>query len=97
MKKQLLFMLILFFIILIGCNVKGEYDIKGTVIDVGSNSILVEDEKLGLIWLSLPEGSDIKTFEKGQTVAVWTDGKIRESYPLQATTLNIEVIKLKTG
>ncbi|WP_396954228.1 DUF3221 domain-containing protein [Neobacillus niacini] len=54
---------------------------------------MVEDEKLGLIWLSLPEGSDIKTFEKGQTVAVWTDGKIRESYPLQGTALNIEIIK----
>lgn len=93
MKKQLLFTLILFFIILTGCNVKGEYDIKGTVIDVESSSILVEDEKLGLIWLSLPEGSDIKTFEKGQTVAVRTDGKIRESYPLQGTALNIEVIK----
>ncbi|MDR7078893.1 hypothetical protein J2Y03_003950 [Neobacillus niacini] len=48
---------------------------------------------MGLIWLSLPEGSDIKTFEKGQTVAVWTDGKIRESYPLQGTALNIEIIK----
>ncbi|WP_045518301.1 DUF3221 domain-containing protein [Neobacillus niacini] len=93
MKKQLIFALILFFIVLTSCNLKGEYDIKGTVIDVEGSSILVEDEKLGSIWLSLPKGSDIKTFEKGQTVAVWTDGKIRESYPLQGTALNIEVIK----
>jgi Protein of unknown function (DUF3221) len=93
MKKQLIFTLISFFIILTGCNVKGEYDIKGTVIDVESSSILVEDEKLGLIWLSLPEKSDNKIFEKGQTVAVWTDGKIRESYPLQGTALKIEVLK----
>lgn len=93
MKKQQILTLILFFIVLTGCNVKGEYDIKGTVIDVESSSILVEDGKLGLIWFSLPEGSKSKTFEKGQTVAVWSDGKIRESYPLQGTALNIEVIK----
>jgi hypothetical protein len=93
MKKFLFFSFILFSIILTGCNVKGEYDIKGIVMEVESSSILVEDEKLGLIWLSLPEKSDSKNFEKGQTVTVWTDGKIRESYPLQGTALNIEVIK----
>lgn len=93
MKKFLFFSFILFSIILTGCNVKGEYDIKGTVMEVERSSILVEDEKLGLIWLSLPEGSDSKNFEKGQSVTVWTDGKIRESYPLQGTALNIEVIK----
>jgi predicted small secreted protein len=93
MKKYLIFSFILFSIILTGCNVKGEYDIKGTVMEVERSSILVEDAKLGLIWLSLPEGSDSKNFEKGQSVAVWTDGKIRESYPLQGTALNIEVIK----
>jgi len=84
----------LFFIALTGCSVKGEYDIKGTVIEVDKNgSILVQDAKLGLIWLSLPEAADIKTFREGQTVAVWTDGKVRESYPLQGTALNIEIIK----
>lgn len=93
MKYYLIFLFLLFFIVLTGCNVKGEYDIKGTVIEVESSSILVEDENVGLIWLSLPEGSDIKIFEKGQTVAVWTDGKIKESYPLQGTALNIEIIK----
>ena len=100
MKKYILFTAILSFLLLAGCNthkgdIKGEYDIKGTVTEVNQDGrgILVEDENLGLIWLSLPEGSDIKTFEKGQTVAVWTDGKVRESYPLQGTALNIEIIK----
>jgi hypothetical protein len=93
MKKYLIFSFILFSIILTGCNVKGEYDIKGPVIEVESSSILVKDEKLGLIWLSLPDGTEGRDFEKGQTVAVWTDGKVRESYPLQGTVLNIEVIK----
>lgn len=95
MKKHHIFVFILLFIVLSGCtnDVKGEVDIKGMITEVGDQRILVEDEKQGLIWLSLPEGSDIKTFEKGQTVAVWTDGKIRESYPLQGTALNIEIIK----
>ena len=93
MKNFLFFLFFLFFIVLTGCNVKGEYDIKGTVIDVERSSILVEDEKLGLISLSLPKGSDINTFDKGQTVTVWTDGKIRESYPLQGTAINIEIIE----
>lgn len=82
------------FITLTSCSVKGEYDIKGTVLEVDhTGRILVEDKKLGLIWLSLPEASDIKAFKEGQTVAVWTDGKVRESYPLQGTALNIEVIE----
>jgi hypothetical protein len=94
MKKLQIFTLILFFIALTGCNIKGEYDIKGTVIEVDkAGSILVEDEKLGLIWLSLPETTDLTILKKGQKVAVWTDGKIRESYPLQGTALDIEVIK----
>jgi hypothetical protein len=93
MKKYLIFSFILLFILLTRCNVKGEYDIKGKVIEVESSSILVKDERLGLIWLSLPDGTDGRDFEKGQTVAVWTDGKVRESYPLQGTALNIEVIK----
>ncbi|WHY00030.1 DUF3221 domain-containing protein [Neobacillus sp. DY30] len=91
MKKSLIFLFL--FILLTACNAKGEHDIKGKVMDVENNSILVEDETLGLIWLSLPEESTSKTFEKGQTVAAWTDGKIRESYPLQGTALSIEVIK----
>jgi predicted small secreted protein len=93
MKKKLIFSFILFFLLLTGCNGKGEYDIKGTVMEVEHSSILVEDDKLGLIWLSLPDGTEGRDFEKGQSVAVWTDGKIRESYPLQGTALNIEVIK----
>lgn len=101
MKKFLHLTFILIFIALTGCNVNdgetdsnvnGDPDVTGTVNEVKSSSILVDDEKMGLIWLSLPKGSDIKNFEKGQSVAVWTDGKVRESYPLQGTALKIEVI-----
>lgn len=74
-------------------TVNGEPGIKGTVNEVQISSILVEEDKIGLIWLSLPDGTDGHDFEKGQTVAVWTDGKILESYPAQATALKIEVIK----
>ncbi len=95
MKKPLIIAFILLFIVLAGCSkdVKGEADIKGIITEVEDQRILVEDEKLGLIWLSLPDESDSKTFEKGQTVAVWTDGNIRESYPLQGTALHVELIK----
>jgi predicted small secreted protein len=95
MKKRLIFAIILLFIVLTGCgnDVKGEADIKGVISEVEDQRILVEDEKLGLIWLSLPDESDSKTFEKGQTVAVWTDGKVRESYPLQGTALHVEIRK----
>jgi Protein of unknown function (DUF3221) len=104
MKKSLLFTLIILSTTHTGCNIHDELDnkgsvnltvdsdITGTVNEVKSSGILVEDEKLGLIWLSLPEGSDSKNFEKGQSVAIWTDGKIRESYPLQGTALKIEVV-----
>jgi Protein of unknown function (DUF3221) len=105
MKKLLTFTFILYFSVQTGCNVTGDTEIKGTVTvnaepvikgavnEVQSSSILVEDEKIGLIWLSLPDGTDSHDFVKGQTVAVWTDGKIRESYPAQGTALKIEVIK----
>jgi hypothetical protein len=95
MKKRLIFAFILLFIVLSGCGneVKGQIDIKGIIAEVEDQRLLVEDEKLGLIWLSLPDGSDSKTFEKGQTVAVWTNGEVRESYPLQGTALHVEIIK----
>ena len=74
MKKYIIFTAVLSFFLLSGCiqksDVKGEFDIKGTVTDVSKDGrgILVEDEKLGLIWLTLPKGSDINTFEK------WSNG-----------------------
>jgi hypothetical protein len=77
LKKHLIFSFILIFLLLTGCNIKGEYDIKGTVMEVERSSILVEDEKLGLIWLTLPDGTDGQDFENGQTVEVWTDGNSR--------------------
>jgi hypothetical protein len=85
MKKLLTFTFILYFSVLTGCNITGDSEIKGTVTvngepgikgivnEVQSSNILVEDEKIGLIWLSLPDGTDGQVFEKGQTVAVWTD------------------------
>jgi len=86
------------FLILSGCGlaggnkVKGEYDLKGIITDIDTTGkrILVEDQKVGLVWISLPEGDKIESYQKNQTVVVWTDGKLRESYPMQATGLNIE-------
>ncbi len=98
MKKYLFIVFILCFFIA-GCNqkdgsIKGEYDIRGTITEVNTEGrkILVDDRKIGLVWISLHESGDITIYEIGQTVAVWTDGKIRESYPAQTNALNIEVL-----
>jgi hypothetical protein len=106
MKKLLILTFILYFSVLTGCNINGDTEteikgtftingepgIKGTVTEVQPSSILVEDEKIGLIRLSLPDGTHGQDFEKGQKVDVWTDGEIRESYPAQGNALKIEVI-----
>ena len=98
MKKFLFLVLILCFS-LAGCSqkdgsIKGEYDITGTITEVNTEGrqILVEDKKIGLVWISLHEGGDINLFQVGQTVAVWTDGKIRESYPAQTSALKIQIL-----
>jgi hypothetical protein len=98
MKKTLLFGFILLFF-LVGCSqkgasLKGEYDLTGVITEVNTegNQILVEDKHIGLVWISLLEGSDINVYQVGQTVAVWSDGKIRESYPAQTNALNIEIL-----
>jgi hypothetical protein len=98
MKRFLILVLILCFS-LVGCNQKdasskGEYDITGTITEVNTEGrqILVEDKKIGLVWISLPDNGDIKIYQVDQTVAVWTDGKIRESYPAQTNALNIEIL-----
>jgi hypothetical protein len=79
MKKLLISTFILYFSILAGCNVKdnteikgtvtvnGEPGIKGTVNEVQSSSILVKDEKIGLIRLSLPDGTHSQDFETIRT------------------------------
>jgi hypothetical protein len=98
MKRFLILVLILCFS-LVGSNQKdasskGEYDITGTITEVNTEGrqILVEDKKIGLVWISLPDNGDIKIYQVDQTVAVWTDGKIRESYPAQTNALNIEIL-----
>lgn len=96
MKKQVLLMLIVFFI-LAGCSgkeeaVKGEIDLKGliTEIDQAGNRILMEDKNKGLIWISLPESGNIDDYATGQEIVVWVDGEIKESWPAKAKALNIE-------
>jgi uncharacterized protein YcfL len=98
MKKTLLFGFILLFL-LVGCSqkdasLKGEYDLTGVITEINSEGkqILVEDKQIGLVWISLPEGSDVNVYQVGQTVAVWSDGKIRESYPAQTNALHIEIL-----
>lgn len=99
MKKYVALITVCF--MLAGCiqgnNVKGEYDLKGVVIEVGNEeeSLLIEDEKSGLIWISLPDIPKIEGLALGDEVVIWTTGEIRESYPAQADAIHIEVVENK--
>lgn len=96
MKKQFIFFIFLC-LCLTACGekngIKGAFDIKGTVMDIEDNQLLVSDPKIGLIWVMLPQNDKIEDYEEGQEVVIWTDGKIKESFPAQTSSLNIEVIK----
>lgn len=98
-KKSFVFLLLSCFV-LVACNnqdekVKGDYDVKGNIVDINSseNRILVEDEQKGLTWVALHENGDIKEYEEGQEVVVWVDGGIDTSSPATTKALNIEIIK----
>ena len=85
--------------LIVGCNgdkddMKGEFDIKGTIIEIDGkgNRILVKKTNSELIWISLQENGNINKFDKGQVVAVWIDGLIAESAPSQGKASNIEII-----
>ena len=80
---------------LMGCNdEKGEggAQIIGTVTDIRSGSILVEEEDSEVVWVKVPEEDTISNYEVGQEVFVWTDGALMESDPPQAIALHIEVV-----
>jgi hypothetical protein len=98
MNKQVRCLLLLcLFFILSGCNgedaVKGKVDIQGSVTEVDreGNRILVDDEELGLVWVTLHKNLDITKYESGQEVVVWIKGAIKESSPAQAEARNIEL------
>jgi len=74
---------------------KGKIDIMGIItrIDESENRILVEDENIGLTWVTLPDHGKIESYEEGQEVAVWIAGGIDTSLPTTAKALNIEFLK----
>ena len=96
MKKTLALLLaILCFLSLAGCNprsmnyiIANEPSIPGIVRDTTENAILIENED-GEYWVSLDvENPDSMThFSIGDQVAVYFDGNIAESYPLQISTV----------
>lgn len=73
---------------------KGEIDVKGNVVEIdgAQNSILIEDDQKGLIWVTLHENGDIKDYEVGQEVAVWVGSEVDTSSSASEKTLNIEII-----
>lgn len=94
-KRMILIMIVCF--ALWGCNqsniVKGEFDIKGKIVemDASGKRLLIEAEKDGLVWITLNERDMMNNYELGQSIVVWVDGGLEESYPAQGKALNIEI------
>ena len=97
MKKFIALLLALSCVLaLVGCNTKSmnyiisnEPSIKGFIKEVNENSILVEN-KSGEYWVSLNvENKDgiYSPIVAGDEVAVYYDGNIAESYPMQINTV----------
>ena len=96
MKKTLALLLaILCFLSLAGCNprsmnyiITNEPSIRGIVTDTADTAILIENDG-GEYWVSLDaENKDSMThFSIGDQVAVYFDGNIAESYPMQISTV----------
>lgn len=94
--KKLLFFIFILCITLMGCsqveNVKGEYDFKGIITEIGTvgNRILVDDNDTGLIWIILNDNDEIEDYEANQEVVVWVQDTIVKTEPPQAYAVNIE-------
>ena len=80
MIERALMLLVLLFL-LVGCkdnkdDMKGEFDIKGTITEIvgKGNRVLVKETESELIWMKLQENGNINRFNKGQVVTVWIDG-----------------------
>ena len=68
--------------------IQNEPSITGLVKDTGDRAILIEND-VGEYWVSLDvENKDSMThFSIGDQVAVYFDGNIAESYPMQISTV----------
>jgi hypothetical protein len=96
MRKTLALLLaVLCFLSLAGCSprsmnyiIQNEPSIRGLVTDTADTAILIENDE-GEYWVSLDvENKDSMThFSIGDRVAVYFDGNIAESYPMQITTV----------
>lgn len=96
MKKTIALLLALICLLtLAGCGprsmndiIQNEPSILGIVRDTGDRAILIENEN-GEYWVSLDaENKDSMThFSIGDQVAVYFDGNIAESYPMQISTV----------
>ena len=96
MKKTIALLLALICLLtLAGCGprsmndiIQNEPSIRGIVRDTGDKAILIENEN-GEYWVSLDvEAKDSMThFSIGDQVAVYFDGNIAESSPMQISTV----------
>ena len=103
MKKIMALVLALVCVLsLVGCNnrsmnyiISNKPSITGIVKETNENAILIENDD-GEYWVSLDvENKDsVTNFNIGDEVAVYYDGNVAESYPMQINT--VYAITLKT-
>ena len=96
MRKTIALLLALICLLtLAGCGprsmnyiIQNEPSIRGVVKDTADTAILIENEN-GEYWVSLDvENKDSMThFSIGDQVAVYFDGNVAESYPMQISTV----------
>ena len=97
MKKRFISILLVCFT-LWGCgqsnDIKGEFDLKGKIIEISKDakSILMDDEEVGLVWVTINDPNVTANYKVGQQIVVWIDGGLKESYPAQGMALNIQII-----
>ncbi len=68
------------------------YFLNGELKEIGEDSVLIDTEEAGLVWVSLEDGLAIALTVKS-IVRVQFDGAIAESYPGQARGHSLEVIE----
>lgn len=103
MKKSLLIVLLLSMLALVGCSTEptkiGNITFYGTIEEINEKSLMVStnDEKLGFDKASVSYSEDDLDFKPniGDKIEVEILPEIRESYPVQATSVSIMKVEEK--
>ena len=68
------------------------YFLNGTLKEISEDSVLIDEETAGLVWVRLEDGLPMDV-SINSVIRVQYDGMIRESYPGQASGHSLEVVE----